>query len=95
MKVDLEPVRAQVEMLLYVKRQKAKLKEIEEMARPPVEEAMGNADIGQLDGEDVIHWTTYKTRRLDQKALAEAHPELVEEFKTAAEQRKFEVVDNG
>lgn len=90
---NLESVRAQVEMLLWAKRQKAKLKEVEDLARPVVEEAMGGADVGTLDDEIVIKWGTYKSRRLDQKALADAHPEIVEEFKVASEQRKFEVVD--
>jgi predicted phage-related endonuclease len=90
---NLDSVRAQVEMLRYVRRQKAKLKEVEDLARPAVEEAMGGADVGTLDDEIVIRWGTYKSRRLDQKALADAHPDIVEEFKVASEQRKFEVVD--
>ena len=91
---DLSAVRPQVEMLQWAKRQKAKIKEIEDMARPAVEEAMGSADVGTLDDEPVINWGTYKTRRLNQKALAEKHPEIVEEFKEAHEQRKFEVLDD-
>lgn len=91
---NLESVRAQVEMLIYAKRQRAKLKELEDMARPDVEDAMGSADVGELDGKPVIRWGTYKTRRLNQRALAEAHPEIVEQFKEAHEQRRFEVVDD-
>ena len=91
---DLSAVRAQVEMLQYARRQKAKIKELEEMARPAVEEAMGGADTGTLDGEPVVFWKTYKARRLNQKALADAHPEIIEEFKEAHEQRKFEVIDD-
>jgi hypothetical protein len=77
---NLDDVAAQVETLRYCKEQRAALKELEAMARPVVDEAMGDADIGTVNGQPVIKMSRYKASRLNQKALKEAHPELVAEF---------------
>lgn len=91
--VNLESLRAQIEILRMCKRRKSDLKELEDNARGAVEEAMGEADTGTLDGEVAITWKRHKRRSLDQKALAAAHPETVEEFRTTTEVRKFEVME--
>lgn len=91
--VDLESVRAPVAVLQWVKQRRAELKELESAARAQVEAAMGEADEGQIDGETVVTWSRSKRRSLDQKALKEDHPELVEEYKTTTEVRTFNVVD--
>jgi predicted phage-related endonuclease len=91
--VDLESVRAQVEILKYCKTRKAELKELEENARGAVEEAMGDAEHGLLDGAEAISWSSYKRRSLNQKALREERPEIVEEYTQTGVVRKFEIVD--
>lgn len=90
--VDLGSVRGHVEILRYVKAQQAKMKEIEKYARAEVETAMGGADVGLLDGEPAVHWTHYKESRLDGAALKEDHPELVEQYRSINEKRRFEVI---
>lgn len=91
--VDLSDVRGSVELLKWAKAQQAKLKEVEANARAAIEEKMGEAEIGTLDGEDVISWSHFKKRQLDQKALREKHPELVEEYTNLVESRQFKVID--
>lgn len=90
--VDLEAVRAQVESLRYAKQKIAEMKVLESMARDAIEEAMGTGEIGQLDGETVITWTTFKKRQFRQDKLKETHPELVEEYTELTESRQFKVV---
>lgn len=90
--VNLDALRVQIEILRSIKARKAELKELEDNHRGAVEDAMGDADTGTLDGEVAIRWGRYKKRTLDQKALADEHPRLVEEFKKTSEVRRFEVV---
>lgn len=89
---DLDNVRAQVALLQHCKKKEAELKELKDRARAAVEDAMGDAEHGVLDGEPVIHWPHLKQRRLDQKALKEKEPELVEEYTTTHSIRRFEVL---
>lgn len=91
-KVNLEPVRAHVEILQLVKRKEAELKELKENSRAFVEEAMGGGDEGELDGEVVITWKRYKKRQFQQAKFAEAKPELAEEYTELVEGSSFTVV---
>lgn len=92
--MNLDEMRAQVEILRWCKQKRAEIKELEDTARSVVQDALGDDDTGTVDGEVAVTWKTSKRRALDQKALAAAHPDLVEEFKTATEVRRFEVVDD-
>ena len=91
--IDLESVRPYIDILRWTKTRKKELNEIESNARAAVEDAMGDADEGLLDDEPAISWKSYKKRQLDQKALKEDHPELVEEFVQLTEVRRFEVLE--
>lgn len=91
-KVNLEPVRAHVEILQMIARKEADLKELKENSRAAVEEAMGSEEEGELDDKLVITWKRYKKRQFQQKKLAEAKPELVEEYTELVEASTFTVV---
>ena len=43
------------------------------------------------DGKNLATWKTQKRSSLDQKALAAAHPEIVEQFKRVSETRVFRI----
>lgn len=92
-KVNLEPVRAHVEILRMVKRKKAELKELEANSRAVVEEAMGDNESGELDGKPAIEWPRYKKRQFRLAALRDAHPEIAEEYTELVEAAQFNVVD--
>jgi predicted phage-related endonuclease len=92
--IDLESVRGHIAILRLCKRKIAEFKEIQERSRVIVEEAMGTADAGLLDGEMAVSWPTFKENRFDSKAFREQHPELWESYKVASEKRRFEVVDD-
>lgn len=91
--VDLNHVRDQVQILKWAKARIAEVKELEKNARDAIEEALGNNDIGQLDGETVVTWTTHKKRQFQQAKLKEEHPELVEQYTELIEARTFKLVD--
>lgn len=90
---DLESVRGAIEILRMCKTNASKLKELETSARDAIEEAMGEEEIGKLDGEVVITWTHSKRRQFQQKKMAEEHPEIAVEFTELTETRTFKLVD--
>lgn len=90
---DLEKVRWAVEAMRYIKERKAELKELEERARPALEEALGDDTEGELDGHVVVTWKYHKRHALDQKVLRASFPEVYETCKTLTEVRRFEIVD--
>ena len=89
---NLETLRGQVQILQMCKEKKAQLKELEEQALDAVKTLMGEAENGLLDGEPVVRWDHQKRVSLDQKALKDAHPELVAEFMVATEVRRFQIL---
>lgn len=90
--VDLNSVRAHVETLIWTKTRQSELTNLEKKAREAIEEVLGDNEIGQLDGQTVITWTTHKKRQFQQKKLAEEHPNIVDEFTELVEARTFKVV---
>lgn len=90
---NLESVRAHVEVLAWARARKTEIAALETSARDAIEEALGAEEIGELDGATVVTWTTHKKRQLQQKAMREAFPELVEEFTELVEARTFKMVD--
>lgn len=89
---DLDVVRANVEVLVYVKARMAELKEMQALSRAVVEEALGDNEIGMLDGKPVISFKHLKVRRIDQEALKEEFPEIAEHCTKTFAQRRFEVL---
>lgn len=92
MSVDLESVRAHVDILVWAKARAAELKDIEKNARDAIEEALGDNEIGELDGHPVVTWAMHKKRVFQQAKFKEAHPELVEAFTETVEGRQFKVI---
>lgn len=90
---DLDRVRWAVEAMHYIKERKAELKELEERARPALEEALGDDTEGVLDGNVVVTWKYHKRHALDQKVLRATFPEIYETCKTVTEVRRFEIVE--
>jgi predicted phage-related endonuclease len=93
-RTNLDNLRAQLELLRFVKDKRAELKQIEEAARDAIQAELGDNDEGTLDGHVVVTWKSYKRNALDQKMLREAYPEIYESCKRVAEVRRFEVVED-
>lgn len=90
--VDLESVRAQVEILKFVKAKQSELKELEKNAIEAIETVLKPGDIGTLDGKPVVNWSEYKSNTFDQAAFAEEYPELLAQFKSLKNKSKFSVL---
>jgi predicted phage-related endonuclease len=70
----------------------AKIKDLEKtkkIARGHLEQMMGDAELGLIDGRPAVHWTVVASRRLDQKKLKEQAPELVEACTVTSISRRF------
>lgn len=93
--VNLDALRAQVEILRHVKQREAELKELKAEAREQIEELMAQdgADEGTLDGKPVISWRSYKRKALNQKLLKALHPDVYAECEDTTEYSRFEVLD--
>ena len=89
--VNLNDLRAQVEILRWVKAREKELADMKATARDAVEAALGDNEAGTIDGERAVTWRTQKVRRLNQKALKEHEPEIAENYTEVNEQRRFEI----
>lgn len=93
-RVNLDELRAQLEILRFIKDKRAELKQLEETAREAIELALGDNDEGTLDGHVVVTWKTHKRKALNQKLLRDTYPDVYENCKDTTEVRRFEVVDD-
>ena len=93
--VDLDPV-ASAMLAAYIEA-KAKAKEWTEKAdiyAEQVKAAMGDHEIGLVNGREAVRWTTVETHRIDTKKIRELLPaEMVEKLETVSLSRRFTIVD--
>lgn len=87
--VDLDQVRDQIDALTFVEAQIKALTETKASLQADIKQALGDNEIGVLDGEPVVTWKRTKRTALDQRALKADHPELVAQYMTATEVRTF------
>jgi len=91
--VNLDDKRVQIEVLKWAKARRKEIDDIEREARDVIENALGDNEAGTVDGDVVVTWKTGKRRALNQKALKENHPEIVEEFTDTTVVRRFVVFE--
>jgi predicted phage-related endonuclease len=93
--VDLDPA-ASAFLAAYIEA-RAKIKEWEEkadIAAEQVKAALGDAQVGLVNGREAVRWTTVETKRIDPKKVRELLPEnLWEKFETASVSRRFMIVE--
>lgn len=91
--VDLSALRGQIAAYKAIDAQMKVLADNKATLRADIEQALGDHEIGQLDGHTVATWKRSKRNALNQSALRKDHPELVAEYTTATEVRTFKVVE--
>lgn len=91
--MDLSHLKGEVDLLGYVKRERARLKEIEDHVKPKIIEALGSEDVGTINGQVVVTIKHVKSNKLDQKLLKSLHPEVHAECMSITESTRFEVKD--
>ena len=93
--VDLDPA-ASAFLAAYIEA-RLKIKEWEEkadIAAEQVKAAMGEAQVGLVNGREAVRWTTVETKRIDTKKVRELLPEnLWEKFETSSVSRRFTIVE--
>lgn len=92
--VDLAEVQADLAAYKALDKQIKMLTEKQLEHRMSIEAAMGNNDVGKIDGFTVVTWKrNKKTSRFDKAAFEKAHPDIAEEFTELREgNRVFKVV---
>ncbi|GAA0632479.1 hypothetical protein GCM10010174_61930 [Kutzneria viridogrisea] len=67
--------------------------ELANRAKEKVTAALGDAEIGTIDGKPAVRYTIVHKRRLNTTKLREQHPDLVDAFTTPAAERRFSLID--
>lgn len=91
-KPTIELDEATTRWLEYIRACDAQIKELEESrkrARQHVEAALGEHEVGLVDGRPAVRWTYVHSHRLDQRKLKEQAPELVEQCTVPTVTRRF------
>jgi predicted phage-related endonuclease len=99
-----EKDRARVELALdmkgwieLLKLSQADIKVLEEkiqVAREKIQEALGDNEIGTIDGQPVVRWTKVTSTRLDMKKAKEVlDPKILAFLSSESTSRRFTLVD--
>lgn len=85
-----------LDVLRHVKNKRNELDEVEKQARQKIQDALGDAEEGHVNGQPVVRWTRVTSRRLDQKLLkAKVDPAVLNDCYTEQTTRRFTLVDGG
>lgn len=90
--IDLTDLKAHIDIMRFCKTKQAEYADMMERSRAAIEEALGDNEIGTLEGEPAVRWGHQKVNRLNQKALKAERPEIVAEYTEASTQRRFEIL---
>jgi hypothetical protein len=70
----------------------AKAEEAKAVAREKIEDAMGDDEVGTVNGEPVVRWTFVHSERFDQKKAKAIIGDEFDAFKVTTTSRRFEMV---
>lgn len=88
--VDLTPNVAQ--WLVYIRQCDEQIRQLEEakkQARSHIEAALGDAEVGLVDGQPAVRWTFVHSTRVDLRKLRDQAPDLVEQCTVPTVTRRF------
>lgn len=100
--LDLGAYRTQIAQLEWIQARRDELKDMEAEARAIIEELLPSVRtdgenakvVGLLDGKPYIEWKPTKSRRLNQAALKEGFPKVVEFCTDTVYGRSMHVIGN-
>lgn len=91
---SLDDIQGWVTILRQYTLERDKAQATIDLARTKIEEALGDADTGEIGGVPVVKWTHVTSNRFDgKKAKALLTPDQVDECMTAIESRRFVLLD--
>ena len=70
----------------------AKAEEAKAVAREKIEDAMGDDEVGTVDGQPVVRWTFVHSERFDQKKAKAILGDEFDACKVTTTSRRFEMV---
>jgi len=94
--VDLDPTAAAFLVAYIEAKNKAKeWNEKADIARQQVEFAMGDCEVGLVNGKESVRWTTVESRRIDTKKIRELlSEEQVAGLEAVTITRRFTIVED-
>ena len=70
--------------------------EVSDIARSHLESALGDAEVGMYQGNEVVRWSFVESRRIDVKKAREILPvQVIELLEIPTMSRRFTVVESG
>lgn len=91
---EIDSLKNWVVMIKQLKADRAEIDEQIEVGENQIKDALGDAEIGTVDGEPVVRWTRVLTNRFDQKAAkALLSDEQIAQCCNLSESRRFTIVE--
>jgi hypothetical protein len=91
----LDTLTGWLDVLRTATAEKKRAEEVIDAARVHLEEALGEDEVGTVDGQPVVRWAHVTSQRFDQKkAQGLLTPEQVAECTVASESRRFTLVES-
>lgn len=70
--------------------------EVADIARSHLESALGDAEVGMYQGNEVVRWSFVESKRIDVKKAREILPiQVIELLEVPTTSRRFTIVDHG
>ena len=92
--IDITELQNWVIMLKQLRADRADIDEQIEVIEGQIKDALGDAEIGTINGAPVVRWSHVVSNRFDQKAAKELlTPEQVEACTKPSESRRFTIVE--
>jgi hypothetical protein len=91
----LDTLTGWLDVLRTATAEKKRAEDVIAAARVHLEEALGEDEVGTVDGQPVVRWAHVTSQRFDQKkAQGLLTPEQVAECTVASESRRFTLVES-
>lgn len=87
--IPLDALGQDIDLLRVVRGRLDDLKVIENTLVEKIKLALGEAEAGLVEGHRVVTWKTVTSRRVDTKALREAHPDVADAHTVETVSRRF------
>jgi predicted phage-related endonuclease len=87
--VDLTPLADTVAEYARLLVQIAELKEVADLQRKVIEHALGEREVGLIEGKPAVSWKYVTASRFDVTRFRKSHPDLADEFLTESHSRRF------
>ncbi|AFN37749.1 hypothetical protein FGG44_gp58 [Mycobacterium phage MacnCheese] len=94
MAADLSALKGHVDLMRHARTEKAKWADVEKQAKAAIEEALGDADEGEIGGQVVVRRKEIKSNKLDQSLLKSLHPDVVAECTSSSVSYRMDLVEN-